>query len=184
MVSFKILSFFSLLFPNITLFSLSSTRTLNFKFFDYPVLFFSFINLSSIFAPNYFRDYYAVDQIGISNLDRFSLTAVFCAPKFFKFTVSTTVNAPYVYQTLTRYVSGAQWLEREIFDIYGIYFSGNFDLRRILTDYGFEGFPLRKDFPLVGYSQIRYDDTTRRIVIEPIELTQEYRSFEFNNPWE
>jgi NADH-quinone oxidoreductase subunit C len=111
------------------------------------------------------------------------ITSVFYSPKFFKFSVSFTVQSPYVCPTLTPFVSGSQWLEREIFDMYGVYFSGNFDLRRILTDYGFEGFPLRKDFPIVGYSQLRYDDTLRRIVIEPIELTQEYRAFEFNNPW-
>jgi NADH/F420H2 dehydrogenase subunit C len=75
------------------------------------------------------------------------------------------------------------WLEREVWDMYGILFFGNMDLRRILTDYGFEGHPLRKDFPLSGFSEVRYDDGDKRIVYEPLEVSQEYRSFFFKNPW-
>jgi len=78
---------------------------------------------------------------------------------------------------------GANWAEREIFDMYGVLFYGHSDLRRILTDYGFEGFPLRKDFPLSGYTQIRYDETNRRLSVEPVELNQSYRYFKFGNPW-
>lgn len=75
------------------------------------------------------------------------------------------------------------WLEREVWDMYGILFFENSDLRRILTDYGFEGHPLRKDFPLSGFSEVRYDDGDKRIVYEPLEVSQEYRSFFFKNPW-
>lgn len=78
---------------------------------------------------------------------------------------------------------GAGWLEREVWDMYGVYFSGNKDLRRILTDYGFQGHPLRKDFPLSGFMEVRYDDGEKRVVGEPIELTQEFRYFTFDNPW-
>jgi NADH-quinone oxidoreductase subunit C len=78
----------------------------------------------------------------------------------------------------------ANWFEREAFDMYGIQFSDHPDLRRILTDYGFEGYPLRKDFPLTGNYEVRYDDLEKRVVYEPVKLTQEYRNFDFLSPWE
>ena len=80
--------------------------------------------------------------------------------------------------------ASANWAEREVWDMFGIFFSGHTDLRRLLTDYGFEGHPLRKDFPLTGYAEVRYNDTERRVVYEPIKLTQEYRDFDFLSPWE
>jgi NADH-quinone oxidoreductase subunit C len=78
----------------------------------------------------------------------------------------------------------ANWFEREAYDMYGILFSGHPDLRRLLTDYGFQGHPLRKDFPLTGYVEVRYDDAQKRVVYEPVKLTQEFRSFDFMSPWE
>ena len=78
----------------------------------------------------------------------------------------------------------ANWYEREAYDMYGILFSGHPDLRRLLTDYGFNGFPLRKDFPLPGYVEVRYDDEQKRVVYEPVKLTQEFRRFDFESPWE
>ena len=78
----------------------------------------------------------------------------------------------------------ADWYEREAYDMYGILFSGHPDLRRLLTDYGFQGYPLRKDFPLTGYVEVRYDDEKKRVVYEPVKLTQDFRSFDFESPWE
>jgi len=88
-----------------------------------------------------------------------------------------------VLPSLTKSFSSAGWLEREVWDMFGIFFYNNPDLRRILTDYGFEGHPLRKDFPLSGYTEVRYDDGDKRVVYEPLELSQEYRNFLFFSPW-
>jgi len=79
---------------------------------------------------------------------------------------------------------GADWFERETYDLYGVMFTGHPDMRRILTDYGFEGHPLRKDFPLTGFVEVRYDDEQKRVVYEPVRLNQEFRNFDFLSPWE
>jgi len=86
--------------------------------------------------------------------------------------------------SVTGVFPGADWFEREAYDLYGILFSGHPELRRLLTDYGFEGHPLRKDFPLTGFVEVRYDDEAKRVVYEPVELKQEFRNFDFLSPWE
>ena len=86
--------------------------------------------------------------------------------------------------SITGVFKGAEWFEREAYDLYGILFSGHGDLRRILTDYGFDGHPLRKDFPTTGFVEVRYDESRKRVVYEPVKLMQEYRSFDYLSPWE
>ncbi|MCC7021870.1 MAG: NADH-quinone oxidoreductase subunit C [Thermomicrobiales bacterium] len=86
--------------------------------------------------------------------------------------------------SITGVFSGAGWFEREAYDLYGILFSGHPDLRRLLTDYGFDGHPLRKDFPLTGFVEVRYDDEAKRVVYEPVKLMQQFRDFDFLSPWE
>jgi len=86
--------------------------------------------------------------------------------------------------SITGVFPAANWFEREVYDMFGIMFTGHPDLRRILTDYGFTGHPLRKDFPTTGYTEVRYDDALKRVVYEPVKLTQEYRQFDFMSPWE
>jgi len=86
--------------------------------------------------------------------------------------------------SITGVFRGADWFEREAYDLYGVLFSGHPDLRRILTDYGFDGHPLRKDFPLTGFVEVRYDEERKRVVYEPVKLMQEFRSFDYLSPWE
>jgi NADH-quinone oxidoreductase subunit C len=96
--------------------------------------------------------------------------------------VATDADSPI--PSVVEVFPGADWFEREAYDLYGILFTGHPDLRRLLTDYGFEGHPLRKDFPLTGFTEVRYDDEKKRVVYEPVQLRQEFRNFDFLSPWE
>jgi NADH-quinone oxidoreductase subunit C len=98
--------------------------------------------------------------------------------------IKLTTDEENAVPSATAVYSAAGWFEREAWDLFGIYFSDHPDLRRLLTDYGFEGHPLRKDFPLTGYVEVRYDEDQKRVVYEPVRLKQEFRSFDFLSPWE
>lgn len=146
--------------------------------------FFFFIRDHFSLRFSYLNDLWGIDFIDSAkrfNVRYYFTSMTFCSSIF----VSVPLSVSYpVTHTISKIFNSANWLEREVWDIYGIVFISHDDLRRILTDYGFEGHPFRKDFPLSGYSQLRYDDTLKRIVSEPLELSQEYRFFEFNNPWD
>ena len=98
--------------------------------------------------------------------------------------LSYFINENEIVPSITQIFPAANWMEREVFDMYGIKFKDHPDLRRILTDYNFEGFPLRKDFPLTGHSEVRYNEDKKKVVYEPVKLEQNYRNFDYESPWE
>ena len=128
-------------------------------------------------------DITAVDWPGRET--RFDLVYHFLSmPQNQRVRVKVAVAEDQVIPSITDLHPSANWFEREVFDMYGIMFSGHPDMRRILTDYGFRGYPLRKDFPTTGYTEVRYDETSKRVVYEPVKLVQDYRLFDFMSPWE
>lgn len=129
-------------------------------------------------------DVFGADMLGIRS-PRFEVIYNLLSLKLNnRITVKVALNDGEEVATAATVFESAGWFEREVFDMYGIVFSGHPDLRRILTDYGFEGHPLRKDFPLTGYKEVRYDDKEKRVIYEPVKLMQEFRNFDFEMPWE
>ena len=98
--------------------------------------------------------------------------------------INTNIEDGKEVPSITKIFTSSNWMEREVFDMYGISFEGHPDLRRILTDYGFEGYPLRKDFPLSGHTEVRYSEDKKKVISEPVKLEQDYRDFDFQSPWE
>lgn len=146
-----------------------------------PFVLINFLKKSSQFEISCLVDICVVDNP--NKMERFEiLYNLLSIKQNFRFYIKTFTNLRT--WSLTSLYTSANWLEREVWDMFGIFFINHPDLRRILTDYGFEGFPLRKDFPLTGYVELRYDDEKSNIVYEPLELAQEYRLFLFNSPWE
>tara|TARA_B100001750_G_C15285624_1_gene484706 strand:+ start:132 stop:728 length:597 start_codon:yes stop_codon:yes gene_type:complete len=104
--------------------------------------------------------------------------------KNLRIAINTNIEENIKVPSVTKIFPSANWMEREVFDMYGVVFKEHPDLRRILTDYGFEGYPLRKDFPLTGHTEVRYSEEKKKVISEPVKLDQEYRDFDFGSPWE
>ena len=116
---------------------------------------------------------------------RFKLVYLFLSHEFnHRIILSYLISENEVIPSVTPIYPAANWMEREVFDMYGVKFKDHPDLRRILTDYGFEGHPLRKDFPLTGYEEVRYSEETKKVIKEPVKLEQNYRNFDYESPWE
>ena len=119
------------------------------------------------------------------NQKRFKMVYLFLSHELNqRIILSFYINENQQIPSLTKIFPSANWMEREIFDMYGIKFNDHPDLRRILTDYGFEGFPLRKDFPLTGHNEVRYSEEEKKVIYEPVKLEQNYRNFDYESPWE
>ena len=119
------------------------------------------------------------------NERRFKLVYLLLSHEFnSRIIISFFINENEVVTTLTSIFPAANWMEREVFDMYGIKFKDHPDLRRILTDYNFEGYPLRKDFPLTGHNEVRYSEDEKKVIYEPVKLEQNYRNFDYESPWE
>jgi NADH-quinone oxidoreductase subunit C len=119
------------------------------------------------------------------NTQRFKVVYLFLSHEFNqRIILSYSISENEVIPSLTSIYPAANWMEREVFDMYGVKFKGHPDLRRILTDYGFEGHPLRKDFPLTGHTEVRYSEDQKKVIKEPVKLEQNYRNFDYESPWE
>ena len=128
-------------------------------------------------------DITAVDYIGSEN--RFKMIYLLLSHEYnLRINITFNINEKEVVNSLTKIFPSANWMEREVFDMYGIKFNDHPDLRRILTDYGFSGHPLRKDFPITGHSEVRYSEEKKKVVYEPVKLEQNYRNFDYSSPWE
>ena len=129
-----------------------------------------------------------IDIAGVDYPDqekRFKLVYLFLSHEYNqRIKLSIKLDANQIINSITKIFPSANWMEREVFDMYGIKFKNHPDLRRILTDYGFKGHPLRKDFPLTGFNEVRYSEKEKKVIYEPVKLEQNYRNFDFESPWE
>ena len=129
-----------------------------------------------------------IDIAGVDYPDqekRFKLVYLFLSHEYNqRIKLSIKFDANQIINSITKIFPSANWMEREVFDMYGIKFKNHPDLRRILTDYGFKGHPLRKDFPLTGFNEVRYSEKEKKVIYEPVKLEQNYRNFDFESPWE
>jgi NADH-quinone oxidoreductase subunit C len=149
---------------------------------DYLLTILMFLKNHSLSAFKQLIEIAVIDNI--SQTDRFKVNYILFSVKTnMRFIISVYTNEIEMIFSSVHLYNSAEWLEREVWDLYGIHFDGNRNLRRILTDYGFKGHPLRKDFPLTGFLEIYYNDEEKKIIYEPVELAQEFRVFSLRNPW-
>lgn len=147
------------------------------------LFFINFIKLNELLKFNIIIDIAVVDLQNIYN--RFKLTYNFLSSKYWqRLSLNYFLSELDFAVSIKKIFFGSDWIEREVWDMFGIFFLNHYDLRRILTDYGFRGYPLKKDFPLTGYIELRFDDSKRDVVYEPLELAQEMRFFNFASGWE
>jgi len=141
----------------------------------------NFIKFDFIYNYTSLNDLWCIDYL--NKFFRFELNYMFFSiiHPFTRLHFIFKLNYPFNKLSISKIFWSSAWLEREIWDLYGIFFNNNNDLRKILTDYGFEGYPFRKDFPLIGYKETRYDEEKKRVILEQIEVSQEFRYFNFNN---
>lgn len=175
---------------------ISSTPTVSHSTFPYepPVILFTVYPQYIVPFCRFCRDHLNTQQkmlVDLTAIDypsreaRFVVVYNLCSHAYnCRLRVKTNVDEVTPLESCTHVFSSASWWEREAWDMFGIFFSNHPDLRRILTDYGFTGHPLRKDFPLSGYTEVRYDDSEKRVISEAVQLSQEFRSFDFSSPWE
>jgi NADH-quinone oxidoreductase subunit C len=148
------------------------------------ISFLDFLKTDSNLSFKLLLDVFGADFLGVKS-PRFEVIYNLLSLKSNnRITVKVAIEDQVSIPTASTVFSAAGWFEREVFDMYGIVFDGHQDLRRILTDYGFEGHPLRKDFPLTGYKEVRYDEVQKKVIYEPVKLMQEFRNFDFESPWE
>jgi NADH-quinone oxidoreductase subunit C len=148
------------------------------------ISFLEFLKIDTTLSFKILLDVFGTDFLGVRN-PRFEVIYNLLSLKSNnRITVKVAIDDKISVPSAIEVFSSAGWFEREVFDMYGIVFDGHNDLRRILTDYGFEGHPLRKDFPLTGYKEVRYDENQKKIIYEPVKLMQEFRNFDFESPWE
>lgn len=150
--------------------------------YNYFYDFFYLIKHSALFGYNTLIDIFAVDFLYLKK-NRFEIFYLLRNTFQSKNVIFVSSLISILTPSLTAIFSGSNWVEREIWDMFGIFFHGHIDLRRVLSDYGFEGHPLRKDFPVNGFVELRYDDAKKRILSEPLQVTQEFRFFNFSMPW-
>jgi len=140
---------------------------------------------SSLFGFKGLMDLFGVDFLQKSSARRFEVNYVLLSHSYLnRLRIRVHLSVDETVESVSELFGSANWLEREVWDMYGLFFFNHPDLRRILTDYGFKGFPLRKDFPLSGYTEVRYSEKKKRVITKPVQLSQEYRYFEFQTPWE